>query len=116
MHSWGDDWPYWVELYQAAGYFSKFFRRCTGQEPMIKEKYGTIRYEMTFIWLDSKEHSRIFREAIMRTVRKFPKVAGEIADDAGHVLNDEYFEGWCRGVTFKANGSYWKSTKRPNGV
>lgn len=116
MHSWNDDWPHWDELYDALAYFDKLYFKCTGISPLTKEKYGTIRYSWPGLWIKKEEHVRIFREAIMRTVRKFPNVAGEICDDAGHTLTDEFFNGWCAGVTFKANGSYWSSKERPRGV
>lgn len=116
MHYWGDDWPYWDDLYEAQEYFINLYQRCTGKYPHTKEKYGTIRFEATFIWITTDEHVRIFREAIRRTVKKFPNVAGEICSSAGHVLIDKYFTGWCAGVTFQANGSYWISDKRPRGV
>lgn len=116
MHSWGDDWPHWPDLYKAQEYFRNLYERCTGKRPITKEKYGTIRYEWVELWIKKEDHLRIFREVIRRTVKKFPKVAGEICSDAGHVLVDEYFQGWCAGVCYQANKSYWSSTERPNGV
>jgi hypothetical protein len=76
---------------------------------ITKEKYGTIRYELGHI---NEQECHAFKETIRRAVKKFKNVAGEIADDAGFVLNDDYFEGWCAGVVFQATGSYWKFNPR----
>jgi len=116
MHNWNDNWPYWDELYRAEKFFNNLYERCTYLRPVTKEKYGTIRYGHTMSWINCQDHCRIFREVIRRTVKKFPNVAAEICDNARHVLYDDYFEGWCAGVVFKANGAYWVSDKRPNGV
>lgn len=115
-HEWGDEWPYWGELDRAQEYFCSFYYKCTGKHPITKEKYGTIRFEYTYLWIENAEHCRIFREGVMRTVKKFPNVAGELCSDAGHTLSDDFFSGWCAGVIFKACGTYWSSIKRPNGV
>lgn len=115
-HEWGDEWPYWKELYRAQKYFCRLYEKCTGKYPSTKEKYGTIRYEFTYLWIVEDNHPYIFRECLRRTVKKFKNVAGEIVIDAGHVLDDEYFRGWCAGVSVLANGSYWISDIRPNGV
>lgn len=116
MYNWSGDWPYWDELYNAQEYFTKLYERCAKKYPHTKEKYGTIRYEYTYLWIENPEHGRLFRECIMRTVKKFPNVAGEVCSDAGLVLENDYFQGWCAGVTFHACGSYWSSNKRPRGV
>lgn len=116
MHYYGDEWPYWETLYKAENYFGKLYFRCTGKHPRTKGKWGTIRYELTLWWIENDEHCRLFRECIKRTVKKFPEVAGEIVGDATHALKDEYFEGWCNGISFITRGSYWSSDERPNGV
>ncbi len=100
MHSWADGWPHWEELYKAEKYFCDLYERCTYLKPITKEKWGTIRYEHTFGWIIDNEHARIFRESVMRTIKKYPNVAAEIAYDAGFVLNDVYFKGWCNGIVF----------------
>ncbi len=115
-HSWGDSWPHWDDLYKAQSYFIKLFERTAKKYPHTKEKWGTIRFEATYRWIETLEDVRLFKECIRRTIKKYPQVAGEIASNAGHVLDDEYFEGWCNGVLSLARGSYWSSTKRPNGV
>ncbi len=115
-HYWGDSWPYWDELYNAERWFHKFYSKCTSKYPRTKEKYGTIRFEWTEMWIDNAEDVRIFKETIRRTVKKFPNVAGEVCLYAGDILEDEYFEGWCAGVCYQAHKTYWSSTERPNGV
>lgn len=116
MHSWGDDWPHWAALYKAQEYFADLYERCTGLRPRTKEKWGTLRYEAVYRWIENEEHARLFRECIMRTIKKYPSVAGEVCSDAAHIINDDYFNGWCSGITFQTTGSYWSSDKRPKGV
>jgi len=44
-HIWGDNWPYWDELYAAQIYIQRYVERRSGCYMLMKEKYGTIRYE-----------------------------------------------------------------------
>lgn len=116
MHSWGDEWEGWDTLYKAEKWMRTFYKKCTGKYMMSKEKWGTIRYEFTSMWIESEMDCFIFREMIRRAIKKFPTIAREIVSDAGHTLNDEYFDGWCNGVSAVTGDSYWSSKKRPNGV
>lgn len=116
MHSWGDSWEHWDTLYKAEHFLNVFYYKCTKKNMWIKEKWGTIRFEYESKWLENERDFKIFKESIRRTVKKYPEVAGEVCSSAGHVLDDPYFEGWCAGICFKANGSYWKSKDRPRGV
>jgi len=115
-HDWGDEEFDWNSLYKAQSWFVKLYEKVAGKYPMTKEKYGTIRFEYTYLWIENEHHFKMFKECVRRTVKRFPQVAGEFASDAGHVVNDEYFNGWCAGVTFLSTGSYWSSDDRPKGV
>jgi hypothetical protein len=115
-HDWDGDWPYWLDLYKAQAFFIKLYEKATGNHPHTKEKYGTIRYESTYLWITSEKEVFTFRECIRRTVKKFPNAAGEVCCHAGFVLEDEFFEGWCQGVAYTRSGSAWCSDKRPKGV
>lgn len=116
MHNWHDSWPHWGILYNAQYYFGELYYRCTKKRPITKEKWGSIRYEFDWTWITSEKEAQVFRECLRRTIRKYPQVAAEIVLDAGHVLQDDYFEGWCNGVATLARNTYWCSDKRPNGV
>jgi len=116
VHEWGDDWEHWDELYNAIEYFNRVYERVTGNCPITKEKYGTMRFEMTPAWIKSDSDVRAFKHILQRMVKKFPNVTGEIFHDASHVKDDPYFEGWCSGVAYKSNGFYWVSNDRPKGV
>lgn len=116
MHYWGDDWEHWGELYSAIVYFNKMYHRITGVYPITKEKYGSMRFECTYAWIDSEQRCKVFKLLIRKMITKFPNVRAEICDDAQLILDDLYFEGWCAGIAYAANGSYWRSDKRPMGV
>jgi len=47
-HEWGDDWPYWDDLYRAEKFIYTWTYRLAGLRLLSKEKYGTIRYEYLF--------------------------------------------------------------------
>ena len=115
-HYWGDDWEHWDELYKAEKWIVKFYEKVTGKYMITKEKYGTIRFEFEYKWITNEHEKNMFKETIRRAVKRFKNVAGEITNDAGHVLDDEFFAGWCQGISFYTTGSYWISDKRPRGV
>lgn len=102
MHIWGDGWQYWDDLYKAEKYFNDFYERCTGKHPCTKEKWGEIRYECAWNWLTTFEDARIFKGVLQKTVQKYPQVAAELCTNAWYVIDDLWFEGWCRGVCFKS--------------
>lgn len=105
------------DLYNAQDYMYKLYFRCTKQHMHTKEKYGTIRYEYTWSWIEGNTHASLFKRIIQRAVKKYPQAASAIVSDAGSVLNDEYFAGWCQGVHFLATGEKgWISDRRPYGV
>jgi hypothetical protein len=115
-HDWGDDWPHWNELYKAQKWVREFFERCTGKTLHSKEKYGTIRYELTFLWLENDNDFMVFKRALQKAVIKFPNVAAEIVSDAQGLVEDDFFNGWCAGVSWVKSQSYWSSDKRPRGI
>ena len=116
-HMWGDDWAGWLEIHKAQNWVEKFFKRCTGKTLHSKEKYGTIRYEATYLWLGNENDVKIFKRALQRAVIKFPVVAGELVSYAQTIFDDdEFFSGWCAGISWVCNKSYWSSNKRPRGI
>lgn len=44
MHSWGDDWPHWNELYTAERYIEDYVYKWSRCKLHSKEKWGMIRY------------------------------------------------------------------------
>lgn len=115
-HYWGDDWEHWDELYTAIDYFNKIYQRVAGKRPITKEKYGSIRFEFVSSWLKSESDAKAFKHIIRKIVTKFPNVRAEICHDAGLILDDEFFNGWCAGIAYISDGSYWRSNDRPKGV
>lgn len=45
MHLWNDDWPYWNDLYEAEKFISSYVYKHSWCRVMMKEKYGTLKYE-----------------------------------------------------------------------
>ncbi len=48
MHSWGDDWPHWNELYEAENYIIAYVSKYSKCRLSSKEKWGTLRYEYVY--------------------------------------------------------------------
>lgn len=48
MHSWGDDWPHWNDLYEAERFIIDYVYKHSWCRLSCKEKWGTIRYEWVF--------------------------------------------------------------------
>ena len=103
-HEWGDEWfqTYGEELNHAMCWIETCFKRWTGGIVVMKEKYGTIRYEYLFhtlfqrIYLKGKIQqviqryigsiwyryaSFIFRKLVIKAAIKFENVSMEILDD-----------------------------------
>ncbi len=47
-HVWGDDWPYWNDLYAAEIFIWNYVYRRTRCRVSMKEKYGTLRYSFVY--------------------------------------------------------------------
>lgn len=103
-----------MDLYNAQEYIHRMFERITGKPCHTKEKYGTIRYEYTYLWLDTAEDMAVFTKIIKKAVRKFPNAAGAIVEDLVGMMSKEYDEGWCAGVLY-ASGGEWVSSKPKDG-
>jgi hypothetical protein len=110
MHDWGGEWPYWQELYKAQAYIGKMFCRITKRNAHIKEKYGTLRYGYTYLWLTTKQDTVVFAKIIKKAVKKFPNVAGEVVNDLVTTFSGDYDAGWCAGVLYMSSGSEWTSS------
>ena len=48
MHSWGDDWPFWEDLYRAESFIEVYVWKWSRCSLMTKEKWGSIRYERLY--------------------------------------------------------------------
>lgn len=99
-HVWGDPDFDFDELDRAGRYLSTLYRRSTGKTILWKEKYGTIRYEIPQVWLQSLDDESKFKAATLRTIKKFPKLAGEIIEDAWLITNTAEWDNFVEGVLF----------------
>lgn len=79
MHIWGDEWPFWGDLWDAVTYLHDQFDRRGFKILSIKEKFGTIR-----TWFAETPAASEYRRAYMATVARFPHIAAEILVDADY--------------------------------
>jgi hypothetical protein len=91
MHTWGDGFDF-DRLGEAMDYLGDMFRHKTGKSIIMKEKYGTIRYEFEGVWLigcdyDKNEpeilfdNRQAFANCLLATVCSFPDMAAELTND-----------------------------------
>jgi hypothetical protein len=102
-HIWGDEDFDWKSLSKAETWIGKMHKRAVGKWPITKEKYGTIRYEAEFLWLDKP---LVFFEIVKRATIKFPSVAPEIVSDLVYSIEAEdtkfsagYYLGYFTGIS-----------------
>lgn len=115
-HTWGDEWfeANEKELYNSINWISKFYFRKVGKRIIMKEKYGTIRYQYTDLWIIKPEDALILFEIIHRACRKFHRVAPEICDDVITLINPitrltAWYKGYFEGICWGAAKSRWAS-------
>ena len=88
-HEWGSTWfkIYGQDLNEAMHYIRKYVFRRTLCHVVMKEKYGTIRYEFIYAvsWAtylySYKRTSRIFEKAVRKAVYRWPWLADELLED-----------------------------------
>ncbi len=96
-HDWGSDFNF-RRLGDAGRHLGKLYERITKKHMMWKEKYGTIRYEFLFLWITTDEEAIIFDKCLRHCIKRFPDVAGELADDAVYSFTNPEWEGFYKGV------------------
>ncbi len=111
-HNWSDDDFDFNGLYKAEVWIEKFYRRATGKNMITKEKYGTIRYEFTCLWLTNAEEGEKFYNIVYRATRKFPIYAGEIVSDIVPMMGDtpklDFYRGYFQAILWVKHQSEWK--------
>lgn len=80
MHYWGDDFD-WEGFSDAIDFFKESYKELTGNHPICKEKYGTLRLEMIDIWVKNPEDERNLKLTLMATACKYPRFSKELLDD-----------------------------------
>jgi hypothetical protein len=94
-HQWGDKWfeKNGLELSLAMNYIYTFVKRWSKCSLIMKEKYGSVRYEYLFpplrgtlycTWIYRKwvQYGKwILKIAVHRACKKYPAVMREIVDD-----------------------------------
>lgn len=105
-HIWGDDWfeANEKDLHNAMKFIETMYKRRTGKYPMMKEKYGTIRYEFIELWLTSNEFCLILFEILRRACVKYPGVSPEIVSNIRPMINkkDHYYSGFFDGILLRS--------------
>ncbi len=84
-HEWSDDHFDWSALHRAQNFIHWFCRPVL--KVWTKEKYGTIRYEFTYMWgwANSKYLAKLqllwFHVALWLACLRYRHIAGEIVED-----------------------------------
>lgn len=98
-HDWSGDFDF-DGLCSAAERMSRVYERVTKTRIMWKEKYGTIRYEYTDLWIENEEHVKMFVKCLKWIIKKEPKFAGELVDDVVWLFHDEDTCNFFKGVVY----------------
>ncbi len=115
-HDWSEEDFDWSGLSDAQTWMHTMYRRRTGKSMITKEKYGTIRYEYEFLWIETKEQASIFFEVVYRATKKFPHIAGEIVSSVVYMINEvDHITGWYKGyfeaILWLEHKSKWETSK-----
>ena len=115
-HDWSEEGFDWKGLNDAQHWMHTMYRRATGKSMMTKEKYGTVRYEYTFVWLETSEQAIIFFETAYRATKKFSHLAGEIVSDLVTMIGEvNHITGWYKGyfeaILWLKHKSKWTTHK-----
>ena len=81
FHHWGDKDFDWKQFHTAMGELCNRFENATGNYPMVKEKYGTMRIECTWSWLKTNEDVETLFDITREVIQKYPDVREEIIDE-----------------------------------
>lgn len=104
-HEWGDSWEHWDTLSMAESYINKMYYKITKKQPFTKEKYGTIRYEHTSLWLKNENDLSVLLKILIKACNKFPEVKEEIVEDLLFILDAECqiseMIGMLKGVSYE---------------
>lgn len=86
-HIWGDGFDF--ELLNEAIVFiiEQYFRR-TGNHPLLKEKYGTIRYEYTYMWIKEDKDVIHLLQVVSDAAARYPSAAPEIVDELNYLIEE----------------------------
>ena len=94
-------------------YIDHMYHRLTGFWPVTKEKYGTTRYEMEYLWVKSPKHVLLMSKLIFKALKKWPETSPEdLAEDWVFGLNwdtdnpkIQYYIGYLHGAIDYGNRS-----------
>ena len=110
-HSWYDQDFDFNQLSKIIDWIYKFYYRSTKNYLMMKEKYGTIRYECLDVSMIESSHYLILLDIIYRATLKFPKYSCEIVDDIIPILEIEssgiiaWYKGYFEAILWINNQS-----------
>lgn len=79
-HFWGDAFK-WDRLSEAMTFFQDVYKKLTGKDALIKEKYGTMRLECESTWIETAYDADKCKLALLCTAYKYPEVCQEVLAD-----------------------------------
>lgn len=102
-HYWGDDWLYWDDLYEAQQFIEDKMEN-RNLRVVMKEKYGSLRYEHVFeIYRsnsggDDARDWRVLYAVMQEAIGRWPHLEDEILSDfaaneeiVGKEIHDRYW-------------------------
>ncbi len=98
-HQWGDGFDF-DRLNEAGHHLSKLYERITKKPMWWKEKYGTIRYEFVYTWIETDQDAVIFDKCLRHCVKRFPDVAGELVEDMCFQWAKPELEYFYKGIAY----------------
>lgn len=98
-HMWGDEGFDWKSLSKAMSFIYRF-NKLVGNKVMMKEKYGTVRYEYIG-WLTNDNFR--FRLSLLLATILYPSVKAEIVEDSPGVTDSTPAIPWFAKFALKTN-------------
>ena len=106
-HYWGSEFDF-IGLEKAAYDLYKLYFKLTKKSMVYKEKYGTIRYEFVYSWINTQEDFDVFNKCLKHITRKHPKYIGELVEDwVTYIDENDKWHQFFKGVLWGACQEEW---------
>jgi hypothetical protein len=108
-HIWGDGFDF-NKLSYVIHRLAKLYKRLTNNSLVYKEKYGTIRYESIFLWIETDQEFEIFNKCLKHIIKKYPRLAGELISNWIPCMDDNYWKSFFAGILWVTCQEEWRWT------